>query len=97
MYVHYDYKLYQALPNLHYDYRCMYIMITNCTLHYPTYIMITDAATLWLQTVPYITFPDSSYVDPLGPQMERPRTAARRRDQDDDFGDEELGDDLLPE
>ncbi|XP_038059049.1 intraflagellar transport protein 88 homolog isoform X2 [Patiria miniata] len=41
---------------------------------------------------------DASYVDPLGPSTERPKTAARRRDQtEDEFGDEELGDDLLPE
>ena len=35
--------------------------------------------------------------DPLGPQAERPKTAARRRDVEDEFADEELGDDLLPE
>ncbi|CAH2225249.1 intraflagellar transport 88 homolog isoform X1 [Pelobates cultripes] len=40
---------------------------------------------------------DASYVDPLGPQMERPKTAARKRADDEDFADEELGDDLLPE
>ncbi|XP_076466664.1 intraflagellar transport protein 88 homolog isoform X2 [Babylonia areolata] len=41
---------------------------------------------------------DASYSDPLGPQMERPKTAARRKDpNEDEFGDEELGDDLLPE
>lgn len=40
---------------------------------------------------------DASYVDPLGPAAERPKTAAKRRDVEDDFGDEELGDDLLPE
>ncbi|KAK6171274.1 hypothetical protein SNE40_019498 [Patella caerulea] len=41
---------------------------------------------------------DASYSDPLGPQMERPKTAAQRRNpHDDEFGDEELGDDLLPE
>ncbi|XP_045196090.1 intraflagellar transport protein 88 homolog isoform X2 [Mercenaria mercenaria] len=40
---------------------------------------------------------DSNYVDPLGPQMERPKTAAKRRDFDDQFDDEELGEDLLPE
>lgn len=39
---------------------------------------------------------DASYVDPLGPQMERPKTGVKKR-QDDDFEDEELGDDLLPE
>ncbi|XP_023259040.1 intraflagellar transport protein 88 homolog isoform X6 [Seriola lalandi dorsalis] len=40
---------------------------------------------------------DASYVDPLGPQMERPKTGAKKRMEDDDFADEELGDDLLPE
>lgn len=41
---------------------------------------------------------DASYSDPLGPQMERPKTAARRKDpNEDEFGDEELGEDLLPE
>uniref|UniRef100_A0A8C9WFQ6 Intraflagellar transport protein 88 homolog n=1 Tax=Scleropages formosus TaxID=113540 RepID=A0A8C9WFQ6_SCLFO len=40
---------------------------------------------------------DASYVDPLGPQLERPKTAARKRNEDDEFADEELGDDLLPE
>lgn len=41
---------------------------------------------------------DASYSDPLGPQAERPKTAARRKDpNEDEFGDEELGDDLLPE
>lgn len=40
---------------------------------------------------------DPTYSDPLGPQMERPKTAAKRRDLDDEFADEELGDDLLPE
>ncbi|KAL0963578.1 hypothetical protein UPYG_G00308190 [Umbra pygmaea] len=40
---------------------------------------------------------DASYVDPLGPQIERPKTAAKKRTEDDDFADEELGDDLLPE
>ncbi|XP_037646277.1 intraflagellar transport protein 88 homolog isoform X8 [Sebastes umbrosus] len=39
---------------------------------------------------------DASYVDPLGPQMERPKTGAKKRVEDDDFADEELGDDLLP-
>ncbi|EFN64974.1 Intraflagellar transport protein 88-like protein [Camponotus floridanus] len=37
----------------------------------------------------------TSYVDPIGPLPTRPMTAAGKRD--DDFGDEELGDDLLPE
>ncbi|KAK9537217.1 hypothetical protein VZT92_004852 [Zoarces viviparus] len=40
---------------------------------------------------------DASYVDPLGPQTERPKTGAKWRVEDDDFADEELGDDLLPE
>ncbi|XP_066562579.1 intraflagellar transport protein 88 homolog isoform X1 [Amia ocellicauda] len=40
---------------------------------------------------------DASYVDPLGPQIERPKTAAKKRAEEDDFADEELGDDLLPE
>nr|CAD7458130.1 unnamed protein product [Timema tahoe] len=41
---------------------------------------------------------DASYSDPLGPPAERPRTSAgRRAHQEDEFGDEELGDDLLPE
>ncbi|KAJ8253448.1 hypothetical protein GJAV_G00213070 [Gymnothorax javanicus] len=40
---------------------------------------------------------DASYVDPLGPQLERPKTAAKKRTDDDEFADEELGDDLLPE
>ncbi|XP_042208786.1 intraflagellar transport protein 88 homolog isoform X2 [Homarus americanus] len=40
---------------------------------------------------------DSSYVDPLGPLQERPKTSLRRKQDDDDFADEELGDDLLPE
>ncbi|KAK8769213.1 hypothetical protein V5799_014322 [Amblyomma americanum] len=41
---------------------------------------------------------DASYEDPLGPLEERPRTAARARNLvDDDFDNDELGDDLLPE
>lgn len=45
---------------------------------------------------------DVSYADPLGPQIERPRTAARRRpDQQsavsDEFSNEQIGDDLLPD
>ncbi|KFO57063.1 Intraflagellar transport protein 88, partial [Corvus brachyrhynchos] len=35
--------------------------------------------------------------NPLGPQPERPKTAARKRTEEDDFADEELGEDLLPE
>ncbi|XP_064596903.1 intraflagellar transport protein 88 homolog isoform X2 [Liolophura sinensis] len=40
---------------------------------------------------------DGSYVDPLGPLAERPKTAAKRRDDIDEFADEELGEDMLPE
>ncbi|XP_062861815.1 intraflagellar transport protein 88 homolog isoform X2 [Trichomycterus rosablanca] len=40
---------------------------------------------------------DASYIDPLGPQAERPKTAAKKRTEEDEFADEELGDDLLPE
>nr|XP_056714114.1 intraflagellar transport protein 88 homolog [Euleptes europaea] len=40
---------------------------------------------------------DASYIDPLGPQIERPKTALRRKMDEDEFADEELGDDLLPE
>ena len=39
---------------------------------------------------------DITYSDPLGPAAERPKTAAAKK-RDDDFDDEELGDDLLPE
>lgn len=45
----------------------------------------------------FLSCADASYVDPLGPQMERPKTGAKKRVEDDDFADEELGDDLLPE
>ncbi|XP_068123033.1 intraflagellar transport protein 88 homolog isoform X2 [Hyperolius riggenbachi] len=40
---------------------------------------------------------DASYSDPLGPQVERPKTAAKRKVEEEEFADEELGDDLLPE
>ncbi|KAM5181133.1 intraflagellar transport protein 88 homolog [Mantella aurantiaca] len=40
---------------------------------------------------------DVSYSDPLGPQVERPKTAAKRRVEEEEFADEELGEDLLPE
>ncbi|XP_061923411.1 intraflagellar transport protein 88 homolog [Entelurus aequoreus] len=41
---------------------------------------------------------DASYMDPLGPLMERPKTGAKVRvDDDDDFADDSLGDELLPE
>ncbi|KAF4787655.1 Intraflagellar transport protein 88 like protein [Turdus rufiventris] len=42
-------------------------------------------------------YENASYTDPLGPQPERPKTAARKRTEEDDFADEELGEDLLPE
>lgn len=37
------------------------------------------------------------YVDPLGPAIDRPRTAARSRPIQDEFADEEIDDSLLPE
>ena len=42
---------------------------------------------------------DISYSDPLGPAPDRPRTSAAhgRGNLDDEFADEEIGDDLLPE
>ena len=40
---------------------------------------------------------DANYSDPLGPQMERPKTAAARKQDNDDLFDEDVGDDLLPE
>ena len=41
---------------------------------------------------------DVNYNDPLGELPERPKTAIRLKQQDDnDFHDAELGDDLLPE
>lgn len=40
---------------------------------------------------------DATYSDPLGPQMERPKTAAARKQDTDDLFDEDVGDDLLPE
>lgn len=36
------------------------------------------------------------YDDPLGPVPERPRTSAGRKIVDDDFGDDDIADDLLP-
>jgi intraflagellar transport protein 88 len=42
----------------------------------------------------------AQYSDPLGPQAERPRTAMARRGGPGgqvEFGNEQLGDDLLPE
>lgn len=40
---------------------------------------------------------DASYTDPLGPLPTRPKTGAGKHMDFDDFGDEQLGDDLLPE
>ena len=41
---------------------------------------------------------DATYSDPIGDLPPRPRTSAKTRVvEDDDFGDEELGDDMLPE
>ncbi len=41
---------------------------------------------------------DSNYSDPLGPMPERPKTSAGTRiNPEDEFADEEIGDDLLPE
>ena len=42
---------------------------------------------------------DSSYSDPLGPPPDRPKTSVggRQGNLDDEFADEEIGDDLLPE
>ena len=39
---------------------------------------------------------DASYSDPLGPAIERPKTAARQR-VDEDFDDFEVDDNLLPD
>ena len=46
-----------------------------------------------------LNFADASYSDPLGEAPMRPKTAGGNRGPpiDDEFGDEELGDDLLPE
>lgn len=40
---------------------------------------------------------DATYEDPLGPLPNRPRTGAGKPLDFDDFADEQLGDDLLPE
>ena len=47
----------------------------------------------------YTSTMDSSYADPLGDTPQRPMTSARlhKTDAEDDFGDDELGEDLLPE
>ncbi|XP_061548867.1 intraflagellar transport protein 88 homolog isoform X5 [Phycodurus eques] len=40
---------------------------------------------------------DASYVDPLGPLADPPRTGAKKQVDDDVFAGEDLGDELLPE
>lgn len=47
----------------------------------------------------FCSFIDATYADPLGEAPARPKTAGRQRPQqvEDEFGDEEIGDDLLPE
>ena len=45
-----------------------------------------------------MTFPpDATYADPLGDLPPRPKTASKRQQEDDDFQNAELDDDLLPE
>lgn len=45
----------------------------------------------------FLSCADASYMDPLGPEAERPKKGAKNRVMDYDFADEELGEDLLPE
>lgn len=58
---------------------------------------------VWIIVMQWVMFDcvtDSNYVDPIGPQAERPRTAARRRDQPsaaDEFTNDDIADDLLPD
>eukprot|EP01137_Pigoraptor_chileana_P011552 Opistho-2@62617 len=40
---------------------------------------------------------DASYSDPLGDMPSRPKTATAKRRSEDDFDNEEIGDDLLPD
>ena len=42
---------------------------------------------------------DTTYSDPLGPMPQRPKTAAGNKGgiNEDEFADEDIGDDLLPE
>lgn len=40
---------------------------------------------------------DASYTDPLGDLPPRPKTASKRQQEEDDFQDAEVGDDLLPD
>ena len=77
------------------------VTASGTTLHLVTASGTTLHLELFLQLPSYshgCCVVDASYVDPLGPAVERPRTAAlSRRERDDEFADEELGDDLLPE
>lgn len=38
-----------------------------------------------------------TYSDPLGPEVERPKTASRSRHMHDEFADEELDENMLPD
>ncbi len=40
---------------------------------------------------------EPSYSDPLGPSAERPRTAVKKRRQVDDFADDEVDVNMLPD
>ena len=44
-----------------------------------------------------ISSSDATYVDPLGDLPPRPKTASKRQQDEDDFQNAELDDDLLPE
>ena len=78
---------------------CTRISMLHCVLCTCTLQAIhVNLSTLFTHALYDCVLTDASYQDPLGPQMERPKTAARRRDEVlDEFGDEELGEDLLPE
>lgn len=60
-------------------------------------VLLPLLAALSHQQLNFLCCADASYVDPLGPQAERPKTGAKKRLEEDEFADEELGDDLLPE
>jgi hypothetical protein len=55
--------------------------------------LMSNSPVFFIKIYNYIT------IHTLGPAPERPRTSAgtRGKDADDDFADEEIGDDLLPE
>lgn len=65
----------------------------------PVRIIIISPSVMSSHCVSISTFLDATYADPLGEAPARPKTAGRQRHQpvEDEFGDEELGDDLLPE